>query len=106
MTNGRHSLKGQPHGTVNKQARKADPPPAGLPAGAGPEKQNKTYAFPQKQRRRQTSQVPPGTSDVEPPPCGRTGAHPRGHAVTDLMLRVSHPRMVVSFAVATWVPVW
>lgn len=48
----------------------------------------------------------PGTSDSELPPSGWRGVRPRGHAVTDLMLRVSHPRMVVSFAVATWVPVW
>ena len=27
----------------------------------------------------------------------------RARAVTDLMVRVSHPRTAVSFAVATWV---
>ena len=106
-------LKGQPHGTVNHQLTNAVHP-GGLLAPAGPEKRNEMCAFLPKTRPTGTRQVPPDASASEPPPQGWRGAEMGGSAwarlqptpITDLMLRVSHPRMVVSFAVATWVPVW
>ena len=67
--------------------------------------------LPSTPRRTQTGRVAPNRSD--PTRARRTGVGRAGRggaglrtrvrsAGTDLMVRVSHPRMAVSFAVATW----